>query len=319
MPRPSCLPKGCAAFTPCLVSDPAVAAAVSQETFCTGLDREGVERAMIASYGRPAHRCLAMRLEGSSKAAASLRGAVLRVTGPVGDGFWVRVLVVFAHALWARTIGVPISVAYRSSHDSYLDARDSRRDGWTQFFEPLRAGSDVVTGPFSAQSPSSAEGMLPPSRLVQLDCYAAARAWEAYANYAPSYGAAKLQRQQRIDLVRTLPVEPRRAYRQAAAAFWRAHGLGGPNGTLGVHLRGTDKPGGRRRGVRAFLPLIRAYLCHRPLARVFVATDDATLLADLRDELKSDLPASRLVWREGALRSNSSLNPGFHAEVHMRS
>ena len=76
----------------------------------------------------------------------------------------------------------------------------------------------------------------------------------------------------------------REPLRLSAAALLRSmRARGGP--LLGVHLRGTDKPGGRRRGVRAFLPLIRAYLCHRPLARIFVATDDATLLAELREEL----------------------------------
>ena len=331
-----CQPRkgGCSAATPCLVADADARERIGVNTFCAGLDRQSVHEQMMLSYGKPAHHCLKNNEELARKgetSAAALRssGATLRITGPVSDGFWVRALTVMAHAAWARRVGLAISVAYRSTQDAYLDAADTRHDGWTQFFEPL--GLDAGTqddGPgvagTAAHSPRTAA--LPsrniassshhaPPRLLQLDCYAAARAWEAYSNYAPTFRAAVMQRRQRIELVSQLPVEPRKTFRHAASTYWRQMGLGGKNGTLGIHLRGTDKPGGTRRGAKAFLPLMEAYLCHRPHARVFVATDDERLLSELQEGVTAlGLPPSRVVWRRDVLRGNSSLNPGFHAD-----
>lgn len=307
-------------MSPCLVSDAAAAEKIPPTTFCAALDRPTVEKQMMLAYGKPAHHCLKNNeslARSGTAGAARLRvsGATLRITGPVSDGFWVRALVVMSQAAWATRFGLPVSIAYRSSQDAYLDALDQKRDGWTQFFEPL-AQSVGATEPSTAPSrrhraSGSDHGG---SALVQLDCYAAARAWEAYSNYAPNFRAATMQRRARIHLARTLPIEPRRAFRQAANSFWHARGLDTPNRTLGVHLRGTDKPGGVRRGVGAFVPLIRAYLCAHPHARVFVATDDERLLAEMQTALSPVLPPTWLVWRSGVLRGNSSLNPGFHAE-----
>ena len=52
-----CLPRGCAAYTPCLMKD-ARAAPVSVFTFCAGLDRQHVGEQMMLSYGKRAHHCL---------------------------------------------------------------------------------------------------------------------------------------------------------------------------------------------------------------------------------------------------------------------
>ena len=311
------------------------AVAVTQHTFCTGMDAHGVAEEMQMAYGKAAHRCLSsdgsigalgQKKEGEAQLHELLgRPTTLRITGPISDGFWVRVLTVMAHASWARRLGLLISVAYRSKHDAYLDAADQRRDGWTQYFEPVwsdanltataRGGGDIGARMRSARL-AAASASTEESRLVQLDCAAAARAWEAYSNYAPSFRAAALQRRRRVALVRSLPIEPRHSFKQAANSFWQAAGLSQPNASvLGVHLRGTDKPGSKARGVKAFLPLITAYLCHMPHAFIFVATDDASMLADLLAALDGlHVPQARVAWRAEAIRGNSSLNPGFHAQ-----
>ena len=51
-----------------------------------------------------------------------------------------------------------------------------------------------------------------PARLVTMDCYAAARVWEAYSNYAPTFAAAALQ--------------PPHSVQQQDTIRWPALGLG---------------------------------------------------------------------------------------------
>ena len=138
----SCLPRGCAAYTPCLVKD-SYAAPITVFTFCAGLDRQSVNEQMMAAYNKPAHHCLkdneALAKKGESNIGPLKEsGATLRITGPVSDGFWVRALVVMSQTAWARRLGLPVSISYRSQYDAYLDSHDERRDGWTQFFEPLK-------------------------------------------------------------------------------------------------------------------------------------------------------------------------------------
>ena len=83
---------------------------VTQDIFCASTDR-----AHLAAAGLP-HQCLgpAHPKPAAAKAAAALStsGHVLRVTGPVMDGFWVRALVVLSHALWARRVGLPLDVRF---------------------------------------------------------------------------------------------------------------------------------------------------------------------------------------------------------------
>ena len=184
----TCVPRqaGCAAYSPCLVADAAAVQKVAVKTFCAALDRRFVHEQMMLAYGKPAHHCLKDNETLARKgvtSAALLRdsGATLRITGPVSDGFWVRALVVMAHTTWARRIGLPVSVAYRSAQDAYLDQRDERRDGWTQFFEPIsaRRTDSIWASPVESLGKhmrTASGGSSGP--LVQLDCFAAARAWE---------------------------------------------------------------------------------------------------------------------------------------------
>ena len=54
-----CRPRGCAAYTPCQLSDPAVTGErITQATLCAGLDAAAVEELMWAAYGKAAHKCL---------------------------------------------------------------------------------------------------------------------------------------------------------------------------------------------------------------------------------------------------------------------
>ena len=223
--------------------DAAATESLTPQLFCAALDRKEVQTAMMAAYGRPAHHCLKELPKQQPPLLARLHdgSTILRITGPVSDGFYVRALVVMAQSLWARRIGLPVSVAYRSEHDSYLDQSDTRRDGWSQFFLPIGIMRNSSSPARQHTDTRPAEAHLPGARLVQLDCYAGARAWEAYANYAPNFAAVTIQRRQRIELVRTLPVEPRRTFRQAASVFWQSHGLNAANSTLGVVRGASDR------------------------------------------------------------------------------
>ena len=199
------------------------------------------------------------------------------------------------HANFAKSAGLLVDVAYRSPSDPYVKALEPGYDGWTHFFEPLRAPTGAA--------------------LLQLDCWAAARAWESNGNYPHVaskeavngnwYNATLIHRRQRAELVRQLPIVPRRVYSEAARAFWNEH-FATDTAVLGVHLRGTDKVvmSTRPVGVQSYMPLIRAYLCHEPRAALFVATDDARMLRDLR----AALPSTKIVARD-LPRSESSRNP----------
>lgn len=310
-------PQRCGRFAPCLTVD---TRRVSSAAYCAGADLLELQHQMLAAHGPKALRtdvnvCLRDHLLHRDDAAragerelSELRdgGAKLRITGPVSEGFWARALVVVLHAAWATRVGLRFDVAYRSPHDNYLDADDKQRDGWTQFFEPLPV--------FSVGNTSRAHERRR-ELLVQLGCTASSRAWEGFAHYAANYRHAAAMRRYLGGLTRSLPVVPRSPFRRSAAAFWRRRGLGGQNGTLGVHLRGTDRPETKVSHARDLVPFIAAYLCHQPAARIFVATDDARMLDALREQMVEwELPTSRLVWRQDVRRGNSRLNPGVHAE-----
>lgn len=371
-------PSGCAAYTPCLTqgADPLIET-ISEKSACACLSRDADVPTLLDAmdarrvYGatRRVDACLASARQAFNSSTASrsfseLPKPTLRISGPQSDGFWVRALVVLAHAMWARTVRLPISVSYRSAHDTYLDPADRVHDGWTQYFNPIRA--EATTLPAGSNEEIEEEGMAAgseatltasraasgarrarPPRLVSLDCGAAARVWEAYANYAFTYRARTLQSHLRAALVRSLPIEARREFKEAAETFWRANvvapmavadggteqgargdAVGGDGEavragerhrdrrSLGVHLRGTDKPGSREKSLGAYLPLIRAYLCTWPATTLFVATDDQTMLDRLLAQLRTlPAPPARVVWRNEAMRSNSSLNPGVDARL----
>ena len=243
----------------------------------------------------------------------------LRVTGPLSDGFWMRVTVVLAHARWARAAGLPVSVVYRSPHDNYDDAT-SAEDGWQQYFEDVR-------------------GAWPHKDQVQASCssaalifkYAAARdqnrTYRSSGAYAWSWADVVEQRRWRREVASELPLRPRAKFVEAATRFWAAHGIDrGDHATkvLGLHLRGTDRI--CRVEPQHYLSLIRAYLCRWPNARIFAASDDARLLEALRAVLRriAVSPPSpgnasdRLITRTGVVRGRSrsigkGLNPGVHA------
>ena len=312
--------KGCNRFTPCGVRSP-VDAEVPEQLYrrtrqlndgpavvMSSSSRTGIGRAQtVPAMGRGtwvsssflfnpvpnAPQIVGEWLRQRWTSPVDLSGAGLRISGPLGDGFWVRAIWVMAHARWAAVMGLPVSVAYRSSHDTYY-APDLAGDGWSQYFVKI----DNV--------PRSA-------KLLALDCFAAARAWEDMGNYAlRSYANLTAQREQRARLVAELPVKPHRRFQRLADDFWAAHFSPGER-VLGVHLRGTDKQRFRLR-VAAFMPLVHAFLCRWPNASIFVATDDSTQLETFRRSVARQAePAPKVVVRDG-LRGNGTWNAGVHAK-----
>lgn len=239
-------------------------------------------------------------------------------------------------ARWARRAGMRVAVAYRSNHDNYLDRRETARDGWTQYFEPLapavpdRANSTATTatnaaitptaavaaaGPLSAAATAAAVPLppQPPALLVSLDCGAAAALWGRDGVYRWSHRHLARQREWRASLVAELPVRPRaRFYAAAAAVFAGNNSLGRPlqGPVLGVHMRGTDRAPCESHPAE-LVPLVRAYLRKWPAADAFIATDDSALLAQLRARLGGEA-AGRVAWLD-TLRGASTLNPGVRA------
>jgi hypothetical protein len=76
----------------------------------------------------------------------------------------------------------------------------------------------------------------------------------------------------------TLDLDWTRPRFEQARSFWSTH-FAANQTVLGVHLRGTDKQWAV--GVATYLPLISAFLCYRPDAAVFLATDDRRMLAQV--------------------------------------
>lgn len=296
---------------------------------------------LLGSRAKPELSLRLLRLFRAGKLA-------LRVTGPLSDGFWVRVTAALAHARWAERAGIPISIVYRSPHDNY-DNNESTSDGWTQYFEPVRSD-------------------WPREHLVSLSCYSSASVWKLLdahsgsahggtqsGSYAWTWREAVRQRAWRRGLVESgaLRLLPRPEFFEAARDFWKANGIerrangGALDGSvdatvvLGVHLRGTDKACSV--GVDRVGPLARAFLCHHrkkgKRVAVFVATDDADMLADFKIALDENVTgggggesggveaggveaggaSTRILYRE-AIRGSSkwygrgnSLNPAVHA------
>jgi hypothetical protein len=151
-PQTGCL-SGCNKYTPCLVKTFAMPRIGQSggENKIPMLTRD-VARAVFEGdaqgglhFGSGRAR-LATALAGGSRLrhlADKLRTGrlALRITGPLSDGFWMRVTVVLAHARWAYAAGMNVSVAYRSAHDNY-DDMTSGRDGWyTSCILPRTAGA----------------------------------------------------------------------------------------------------------------------------------------------------------------------------------
>ena len=290
-PCAGCRPNHCARYTPCMVLDVA-ASAVSERLYCSTEAAEAEPALVEANNFR---LCARHRRPPAPNASAALRAAfgagplALRITGPVADGFFVRALTVLAQARWARHVGLPISVAYRSPADAYASPGAGSRDGFSHYFEP----------------PAAAAAVPPGARLVQLECAAAARCWEGHGSYAWDWPTAAALRRRRVADVAALPLRPRARFVRAADAFWRAERLDAASSVLGVHLRGTDKTKGHV-PVGRYLPLVRAYLCHDATAAILVATDDASMLAQFVAAVGAASPTTRVVWRRDASRGNGS-------------
>ena len=60
-----------------------------------------------------------------------------------------------------------------------------------------------------------------------------------------------------------VPIEPRRSFRQAAAAFWHAHGLGGPEGSPCLRGEGQADPGASTRSAPSGLPIFEPPMASR--------------------------------------------------------
>ena len=71
------------------------------------------------------------------RAFTSPTGTALRVTAPVRDGFWVRVLHVMNQGLWASQLGHRFFVQHDDPADPY-NAAGANSSGWEQYFEPVR-------------------------------------------------------------------------------------------------------------------------------------------------------------------------------------
>ena len=271
-----------------------------------GRRRVGGERALYcsteAAEAEPAlveannfRLCARHRRPPAPNASAALRAAfgagplALRITGPVADGFFVRALTVLAQARWARHVGLPISVAYRSPADAYAAPGAGSRDGFSHYFEP----------------PAAAAAVPPGARLVQLECAAAARCWEGHGSYAWDWPTAAALRRRRAPTSPPSRCARARASVRAADAFWSRGAPRRGASVLGVHLRGTDKTKGHV-PVGRYLPLVRAYLCHDATAAILVATDDASMLAQFVAAVGAASPTTRVVWRRDASRGNGS-------------
>ena len=263
-------PNQCAKYTPCMVARPS-------ERF--------IEQSEFMNWYR------------SSNYDISNDGAryALRVTGPVKDGFWTRVLTLLSQAPWAYAMRMPLHVEYNSSQDPYMSTPQTE-DGWTQFFEPITTTS------------------LP---FAQFDCYASARAWETFANYPTTYEDALAVRARSARLLKAIPVRPRARYITFVNEFWHQKVAPISNVTIGVHLRGTDKPE-QKRLTGHFLHALKRYSRGRPRHAVYVASDDSSMLEDFLSSMPPSL-RSRTVWRRDIHRGASTLNPGFHAErLHLK-
>ena len=241
----------------------------------------GFARALTAGLRPTIHRRL-LPLYTSGELA-------LRITGPLSDGFWVRVTIALVQAEWAQAAGLPVSIRYRSAQDNYDDTSVDE-DGWQQYFEPVNAVWD-------------------PRHTVMLPCIGARMAFEQrHGPYAWQWRPLLQRRTLHAAATAVVPLRPKEFLLAAAADFWHAHGVGTRDDVLGVHMRGTDRKCAV--SVSGYVPLLRAYLCHRPSASVFVATDDVRMLAELRASLAN--VSARLLWRD-ALRSSGKLNAGVHA------
>ena len=181
-----------------------------------------------------------MLLERWQRSKEATRGS-LRVTGPLRDGFWVRVLTVLNQGLWAAQKGLSFHVLHNASLDPYYDPALVPTYGpsaWDQYFEPI----------VGLHAPASS------ATVYEMDCGAAHHLWMNMASiYPSSMEAATRERERRAAMVR-LWARPRREVVEAVDYHWAQtvrHSVEWPTSAvvpsaqppfvLGVHMRGTDK------------------------------------------------------------------------------
>lgn len=294
----------CQRLTPPMVEDPH-AETLNQTLFCETTNHSD---SVPLSFFQPCRLCVKMlmrqlvrpQLDSPHPGLRRPYPVQLLITGPTSDGFWVRVWLAMKQASWARSVGLPFIIRYSSPIDKYSSAG---QDGWHAFFSG--GGSSAGGG----------------SRLLQLDCRAKARLYEAGAAqiYPQDYRTALAVRALAARTLRDFDFKPRRRFEAAADAFWGARVPSGA-AVLGVHLRGSDKLRGQRHagaGAETLLnssywPLIRAFCCHHSGREhaVFVASEDARLVAWLRARMEQELPRTLLVEQSGVVRTTSRFAPG---------
>ena len=197
-------------------------------------------------------------------------GRVLRITGPLRDGFWVRALTVIGQAAWAVERNMGFFVHQNSSFDPYYDS-SMGSSSWDSFFLPI----SVKDG-----------GANPPPHehdVVELDCEAA---WHIFTHdaggllYPKSLAIAEKNRKKRsAQVARWVRVRPEILAK--ADSLWRTLSLDTSGPVLGVHLRGTDKHLQRKVPPQEYFEVIDAWLQHATrnksttgTPRIFLATDD---------------------------------------------
>ena len=208
-------------------------------------------------------------------------------------GFWARAYILLAHAIWALSVGVGVTTATMQADPSDPYVSDTAVHPWLQTFSPVGASGGAGSA-------------------LQLDCAAGAMAYHAFKPYRANYNGATEARVQAADLVERLGIAPSPAMAMMASSFWAHHFEPGQQ-VLGIHLRGTDA---RRDGSRSpasrfvlrllvkFVGLARSYVRSHPGATIFVASDEAPLLQQLRQRLS---PHARVVWRQDATHSADTL------------
>ena len=227
-------------------------------------------------------QCTAIEKESyvsTEPAPSAWANKALRITGPLMDGFFVRVMVVLNQAAWAEKKGVPFFVDYNVSTDPYGGGVLS---GWEQYFGRLAVGVGSLGGGDTGGGDNGRGSYkLVDSRVLELDC---AAAWENFHSapciYCGSQKKALPARTLRAEQMKKW-VHIRPAVSALADQVWTKATAGMAAGVpiLGVHLRGTDKFLKQKVEPEQYYPFVDGWFKKHPTSRVFVATDDSTYLA----------------------------------------
>ena len=207
------------------------------------------------------------------------RNRWLRVTGPIRDGFWTRVLTVLNQGAWASAHGMRFFVQHNHSDDPYYSAQLGN-SAWEQYFEPLEGiPLDQI------------HRTVDEAKVAEMGC---AAAWVLYKTgvdvYPRNFTYAVRARALRAAQV-TKWVQVRASVLRRADAVWASQVLGTPGNArqgrlavLGVHMRGTDKHLRPITRPNAYFPYIDAFIRNREAAgqtvRIVLATDDSAFAAE---------------------------------------